>query len=444
MVLKRSILFLVLMFVCSAYAEDTVLVGIGHDNTSGNGYIGMTTSTSGVVTSSANCSDDPLLYHGTAYDNGTYTFEAQWNPGRYKIIYHPGYTGFVPTGVTGTMSDQSVSFGVNATLTQNAYVAPGYTFTGWLGDYSNGTPDFSGGYPTSNNVIGSSTPITVSGQQLGGGTNYADLVSFSPYNIPNNLNLYAIWKANSYNITYDCDCAEYGADCSGSNPPVDNNTYTVENTNVSLAQNGSNNCSVIGHNFNGWECKQVDSNNNAGADVTLTGSVGNQSISGNFPANNVKCYAKWGGANTYNINYSCGTIGGSAPSSTPVQYQGSWALVSDAGSNCNDTGVHFVGWKCDHTIASGAVYNGTATNYPLDNGAITGGSGNSYGLAGDTNCTAVWDANEINLVWNTNGGTSVTTPTTCIYGTNNTIIPQQPTRTGYTFGGWKIVDWSAQ
>ncbi|MBP3397632.1 MAG: InlB B-repeat-containing protein, partial [Alphaproteobacteria bacterium] len=88
-------------------------------------------------------------------------------------------------------------------------------------------------------------------------------------------------------------------------------------------------------------------------------------------------------------------------------------------------GYTFVGWA---TSASGSVAhadkesvsNLTTTN----NGTVT--------------LYAKWTANKITLNWNENGGAAVTSGQ-CTYDTTFSV-PAATTRTGYSFGGWKLAD----
>ena len=56
------------------------------------------------------------------------------------------------------------------------------------------------------------------------------------------------------------------------------------------------------------------------------------------------------------------------------------------------------------------------------------------------------DANIINLLWNNySGGPSISNPSTCEFGNTNGIHPivRPPSRTGYSFDGYKVINWSS-
>ena len=62
-----------------------------------------------------------------------------------------------------------------------------------------------------------------------------------------------------------------------------------------------------------------------------------------------------------------------------------------------------------------------------------------------TTCTAVYDANTINLIWyndtDANHGTAMTVESSaqsCVYDSTINIPDNEPTKTGYTFEGWRV------
>ena len=58
-------------------------------------------------------------------------------------------------------------------------------------------------------------------------------------------------------------------------------------------------------------------------------------------------------------------------------------------------------------------------------------------------CNAVWEQNRINLHWDVNKATTYTANggATCDYD-GNVALPTQPSRTGYSFGGWQVVQYT--
>ena len=66
-----------------------------------------------------------------AYDVIMY---AQWSPNTYTVKYNAN-------GGSGTMSNTTVKFGENITISENTYTRVGYTFAGWREKYSDGMRD---------------------------------------------------------------------------------------------------------------------------------------------------------------------------------------------------------------------------------------------------------------------------------------------------------------
>ena len=104
------------------------------------------------------------------------TCSALWAGNTYTVSYATGTAGSRTTGFSGTMGNTSVAFGESKATTANAFSIPGYSFTGWSGNYDN-----------------------ASGSEAA--TAYTDGYTFSPYKIAHNLTLTAQWAPNIYTIT---------------------------------------------------------------------------------------------------------------------------------------------------------------------------------------------------------------------------------------------------
>ena len=87
-------------------------------------------------------------------------------------------------------------------------------------------------------------------------------------------------------------------------------------------------------------------------------------------------------------------------------------------------GYTFNGWSCVDKDNNTTIYSGgqTILNWNIDSGL---------------DCTAQWNANTINIDWY-NGDTRVA-QNSCVYDSTITL-PEQPTKTGYTFNGWLLHD----
>ena len=145
-------------------------------------------------------------------------------------------------------------------------------------------------------------------------------------------------------------------------------------------------------------------------------------------------YAHWV-ANSYGLVYTCGTAGshavqGTAPTdNSTYAYDSTVTQLAASAGTCAETGYTFTGWECN---------NNGATVTSDDEGVVANG-GFTWNTTGNITCVAQWEANTIELQWNTNGATSGSIANTeCEYDGGITL-PAQPTKTGYTFGGWQVV-----
>jgi uncharacterized repeat protein (TIGR02543 family) len=83
------------------------------------------------------------------------------------------------------------------------------------------------------------------------------------------------------------------------------------------------------------------------------------------------------------------------------------------------TGYTFTGWN--------TAANGSGTSYA--NGA-------SYDFTANITLYAQWTINTYTVTFNSNGGSAVSPITGVEYNTAVGLLPADPTKTGYTFGGW--------
>ena len=134
-----------------------------------NGYTfnGWNTQANGKGTSYANKASVRNL---TSTANGTVTLYAQWTANQYKVHFDAN------TG-SGSMGDQSMTYGTAANLTANAFTRNGYTFNGW------------------------------NTQKDGKGASYANKASVKNLTAAANttINLYAQWKPIQFTMHYDAN-----------------------------------------------------------------------------------------------------------------------------------------------------------------------------------------------------------------------------------------------
>jgi uncharacterized repeat protein (TIGR02543 family) len=139
-----------------------------------------------------------------ASSTGDKVFYAKWTPITYTVKYNAN-------GGSGTTSSSDHTYGVYQYLTANVFIKTGYSFGGW------------------------NTQANGAGTPYGDEANVANLSSIDGAEV----NLYAKWTLNSYNITYNLNNGTNGA----TNPA----SYTVESLPITLAD-----ATRSGYTFGGW------------------------------------------------------------------------------------------------------------------------------------------------------------------------------------------------
>ena len=158
-------------------------------------------------------------------------------------------------------------------------------------------------------------------------------------------------------------------------------------------------------------------------------------------AENTTLFAIWQ-ANGYTITYNCGGVANASTTASAPQ-TGTQNVTMDgvytlAGAdNCTLDGYTFAGWSCPGLP-------GTPT-LPADAQTPTyfaAGASGTYSYADDVTCTAQWTPNTIGLVWDDNNATTASQGggNTCTFDGAISVPSTKPTRTGYEFGGWEVVN----
>ncbi len=223
-----------------------------------------------------------------------------------------------------------------------------------------------------------------------------------PDTIPGeNMTVKATWSENSYAVFFD------GNNHTGGTAPTQINT-TYTNT-ITLPE-----CTYTknGYTFIGWNTKQDGSGvtYSAGQSVSKLTDVRDGSVT---------LYAMWE-ETPYTITY---VYDNGTGETKVIPFDIADTLVSLAGPE--KTGYTFAGWKV--TAAEGSWTLGDTVGE-----GVTVPAGIMFGNA---TLTAQWDANEYTITFDTDGGTAVA-PITQDFGTAITA-PADPTKTGYTFAGWE-------
>ena len=281
------------------------------------------------------------------------TLYAIWDANTYTITYDAN-------GGTGAPESQSYVYNTVETLKLSDTIPKrdGYAFLGW------------------------SISPTVTGASYQPGQEWKKSNAF-------HTTLYAVWKANTYTITYDAN--------GGSGIP-ENQTKTHE-VNLTLSNLIP---TRTGYTFLGWSTS-------SGA-TSATYSPGDI-----FTINaDTTLYAVWN-INTYTITYNANG-GSGAPSSQKITH-GEYVAISNVIPT--RAGHTFLGWS---TSASA-----TNATYALSS---------SFTTTSNVTLYAVWNINAYTITYNANGGSGAPASQTKTHGVNLTLSSTKPTRTGYTFLGW--------
>lgn len=270
---------------------------------------------------------------------------------------------FNANGGSGAPSDLTKWHGETLTLSTTKPSRTGYTFQGW------------------------SASSTATSASYAAGGNYTANAAAT---------LYAVWKANTYTVSYNAN--------GGSNAPsAQTKTYGVT---LALTTDKP---SRTGYTFSGWNTK---------SDGTGT----NYASGGNYTANAaVTLYAKWT-VNTYAVKYDANG-GTGAPAQQTKTYGVALTLSTATPSRATATNATYtISYSANggSTPASSATSKKT-TSYAFSKwNTAANGSGTSYNKGASYTANA---AATLYAQWTSTTSTSaVTLPT--------------PTRTDYTFNGW--------
>ena len=274
----------------------------------------------------------------------------------YTIVFNGnGSTG-------GSMSSMTCDRDTDYTLSKNTFKRNGYQFLGWNTN-KNATEATYSDQATVNNIAAANGSVT----------------------------LYAIWKANTYTLTYDAN----GGTVSPASKSV---TY-------GSAYGSLPTPTRTGYSFAGWYT-QRDAGTLVTANTIYT-TEGDSTI-----------YARWSDS-VYNIVFNGnGSTSGSMSNmscATDVRY----TLLKNAYTR---KGYSFIGWNTNKN-ATEATYSDQATISNLTN---AGGTITLY---------AIWKANTYKLTYNANGGKVSPASKNVTYGSTYGTLPT-PTRTNYKFDGW--------
>lgn len=226
-------------------------------------------------------------------------------------------------------------------------------------------------------------------------SSYDTAWNFSSDTVEQDTTIYAKWTPISYTIAYDANGGQ------GTTNPSDH-TYDVS---AALSVNGYR---KTGYVFAGWSINQT------GNAVYQDGqSVVNLSIH----AGSVTLFAHWTPVD-YTVAYEANGATSGATAKSIHTYDISKELTTNG---FNKTGYSFIGWATS-SVGDVVYANGQRiSNLLSDADAVV-------------TLYAKWNINTYTVSFDTQGGSAVDGKT-AVYNTSISV-PYEPTREGYTFGGW--------
>jgi len=253
-------------------------------------------------------SNQQVVSNLTASANGTVNLYAVWKANSYSVKFNAN-------GGTGTMANESFTYDAAKALTANAFARTGYTYQGWATDAAGSTV-------YSNKQTVSNLTATANGT----------------------VNLYAVWTANPYTVTFNAN--------GGTGAAMPSQSFAYD-----TAQNLSNGSYTrTGYTFLGWS-----TNPNATSATYANGaSVSNLATSGTLAL-----YAVWR-PNTYTIRFMPNGAEG-AMADLPATYDAATNLTANAFTK---DGFGFVGWCREGEDAISYTNRQQVLNLAANDGAV--------------------------------------------------------------------------
>ena len=290
--------------------------------------------------------------------NSGATLYAIWKINTWTVSYNMN-------GGSGSISNQTKTYGQDLTLSSTKPTRTGYDFVGW----------------------NTSASATTAQYQPGG-----------KYTANSGATLYAIWKAKQITVTF------YRNQNSS-----DNTTATQTFTYGASGQSFSDkNWTKDGYTLLGWSFDR----NATTATYSILSGVSNDWIKDNSPSKNL--YAIWK-INTWTVSYNMNGGSGSIDNQTKTYGQD----LTLSSTKPTRTGYDFVGWNTNASATTAQYQPG---------GKYTDNSGATL--------YAIWKINTWTVSYNMNGGSGSIDNQTKTYGQDLTLSSTKPTRTGYDFVGW--------
>lgn len=314
--------------------------------------------------------------------------------------------------------------------------------------------------------------MTKAGHSFGGWAtaNNSNTALTSPYNPQTTLTVYAIWTVRNYTTTYNANGATSGSaptsssNAFGATVTVAGNTGSLTRTGFTLdgwntQANGSGTNYILGNGtftqgaanqilYANWvpDTYSITYNVNGSTDAVPADQTGiNANATVNLAPGVTKAGFAFAGWQAGGINYKAGaafTIG-----TSNVTMVAQWIAVYKLSYNLNGAGATAVNLPADFQYADGDPVTVTSvvptrTGYEfggwIDQSGTARASGANYNINGTNYLLyAVWNPISYTVTYMLNGA-SGNAPTETSKNINNTFtVAPAPSRTGYTFTGWK-------
>jgi uncharacterized repeat protein (TIGR02543 family) len=267
-----------------------------------------------------------------------------------------------------------------------------------------------------------------------------------------NMTLYAQWTANTYNVTYDGNGKDSGS------VPIDGTSYNYGDTVTVLGNTGS--LEKTGYSFDGWNTASNGSGTNYNGRDTFAMGTSDITLYAMWNANTdtpykVKRYKEeldgtYTLAETDNLTGTTNTTATATPKTYPGFSENTTHLDrAESGTIAGDGSLilklfydreEYTVTFNDHDGTEHDIqkvkYQGTAdTSNPTRTGyTFTGWDKDITNITGNLTTSAIYSINQYRVTFDTDGGSTVE-DIRQNYGTDITA-PENPTKPGYSFGGW--------
>ncbi|MGN0367378.1 MAG: InlB B-repeat-containing protein, partial [Wujia sp.] len=340
--------------------------------------------------------------------SGVKTLYAIWAKNEYTVSFDANKPEGATTNVQGTMAVQTMTYDVEAALTENAYTLEGYTFEGWSKDAKAAE------------------------------ASYTDKQQLKNLSSQGACTLYAIWQANSYEVAFDANVpATATSEVSGA---MENQTFAYDKK-QKLTKNAY---TLTGYTFLGWSLDE----NATGEDTTAL--MADESEQVNFVTSGVKTlYAIWQ-ANTYEVAFdsdvpetATSKVSGTMENQT-FTYDKKQKLTKNAYTL---TGYTFLGWALDKDASQDSEQTATDSDAQPADSVLLADESEQVNLATDGVKTvyAVWEKNGYVVSFDANVPEDAKSQAegtmddqSFTYDETQKLTKNAYTLSGYTFIGWSV------